>query len=274
MSSITYNSEFCRYLNFITLMASISIIGITCFVLLGTFVEIPDFYRPISSGEATHPLTALLFLLTSVVITGYLKREETHSSIPKINILTFLLASIALIDNWQEMFFLDGLNSYIGAFEYEKSIGLGIQIGSNTSLMFLLLTASYICSYCKYSKPALSLGLCALLIVGLSLVGYVFNEPTLYGHMSLTTVSLGLLICIMTTLKDLSLSFLSDVLTSLSKFKIFILFSALLLIPIAAQVFVIYQSILDARLFSWLLITTPWVITYLASLYILALDDV
>ncbi|MEP1447659.1 MAG: hypothetical protein ABJK37_16255 [Paraglaciecola sp.] len=274
MSSHTYNSEFCGYLHFITLIASICIVCITCFVLLGTFVEIPDFYRPISSGEATHPLTALLFMLMSIVIIGFLKREDTHPLVPKINVLIFMLASIALIDNWQEMFFFDGLNSYIGAFEYEKSIGLDIQIGANTSLTFLLITASYFCSSYDYKGLALSLGLSALLIVGLSLVGYLFNEPNLYGHMSLTTVSLGLLICIMTTLKNLSNTFLSDVFTSLSKFKIFVLFSILLLVPVTAQVFVIYQSILDARLFSWLLITTPWVITYLASLYILALDDV
>lgn len=273
MSSNTYNSEFSRYLNFTTRLASISILSITCFVLLGTFVDIPDFYRPISSGEATHPLTALLFMLMSVVTIGFLRREATHSLIPKINFVSFLLALIALIDNWQEMYFFDGLNSYIGAFEYEKSIGLGIQIGANTSLMLLLLSTSYFFSYLKSKIIALCLGLLALTIVTWSLIGYLLNEPTFYGNMSLTTVSLGLLICLMATLHNLSDSLLSEELKSLSKMNIFMLFSLLLLAPLAAQVFIILESIQDARLFSWLLITTPWVISYLASLYILGLDD-
>lgn len=274
MNSISSNSEFYRYVNFVPRIAGITIIFIMCFVLLGTFVEIPDFYRPISGGEATHPLTALLFILISLVVIGFLKNDGPNPLIRNINVLSLILASIALLDNWLAIYFFDGLSSYIGVFEYKKSIGREIKIGSNTSLMFLLLSASYFCLYLKFIKLGVSLGGGALTIVTLSLAGYLFDMPTIYGHMSLTTVSMGLLICLMTTFINLSHSFQLQVLTSLSKVKVVTLFSTLILFPLTALIFIIFQSIEDARLFSWLLITTPWIITYLATLYIFALDEV
>lgn len=274
MNTNATNFELIRYVDFATRMAGITIVCITCFILLGTFVEIPDFYRPISSGEATHPLTALLFMLTSIVVIGFLNNQGKKNFIHQINLLSLVLAAIALIDNWLAIYFIDGLSSYIGAFEYEKSIGLAINIGSNTSLMFLLLSSSYFCFYMKFKLLGVALGISSQTIVTLSLAGYLFNIPTLYGHMSLTTVSLGLLICLVATIKNLSHTFQLDALAPLSKVKIVTLFSTLILCPLVFLILIIYQSIVDARLFSLLLITLPWIATYLATLYILALEDV
>lgn len=269
---MAYPSAFQYYVSFVSHLSSTAISMLALILLIGVFVELPAFYRPLINGQATHPLTALLVIFTSV----QLFRISTNDSIALHTInscsFTIVMCFSILIDNWFNLLFIEGLTDHIGAFEYKKIIGLETRVGNNTAVMFTFLALSHLCFITERRKLCLSFGIAALMIIVISLFGYFFDHSNLYGGTSLMTASIGLQLCLFTILVGLTQLSDSKSFHQLSKKSVFWMLSLATIIPFALILAAYSGS--KARPFSFLIMSLPWIIAYTGSLYMYVLDKV
>lgn len=241
------------------------------FILAGVFIELPAFYRPLNSGEATHPLTAILAIIASLQLLrlSNSKKAATLTTINTISV-SIVFAAMVLLDKWLGIDFVEGLTMHVGAFEYEKSLGLETQIGVNTCLMFFFLGISHFLLLKEKTSLALGLIFVAFTLVFLSLAGYIAKQHFLHGSMSLITASLGLILIVMTLLNVLK----SYNRYSPSQSRLFWFISGLILIPLFVFISILVEYDSSGRPFSFILIFTPWVCIYLSLLFYYAVDKV
>lgn len=159
---------------------------------------------------------------------------------------------------------------HVGAFEYEKSLGLETKIGVNTCLMFFFLGVSHFLLLKKKNSLALGLIFVAFTLVSLSLAGYIAKQHFLHGSMSLITASLGLILIVMTLLHVLK----SYNRYSPSQSRLFWFISGLILIPLFVFISILVEYDSNGRPFSFIIIFTPWVCIYLSLLFYYAVDKV
>jgi hypothetical protein len=270
----TFKPSLQLHADFVAKMSSLTVIFFALFVLAGAFIEFPNLYRPLNSGEATHPLTAILAITISFQLVSLTAERMSELSIINCLSFSFFTVCIVIIDKWLGIYFIDGLTSYIGAFAYEEKLGLNTQIGLNTCVMFLLLAVSHFFLFRQWHRLSSFFGLGALTVIGVSYIGYVYKENELYGSMSLTTMSLGLLLCSVTLLKTIIEWLPNERLQSLGGKQVFSLFSILILLPFFAILFLLIEFSNGNRLFNFLLVALPWVFAYFAVVGTVALDRV
>ncbi|BDX05131.1 hypothetical protein [Planctobacterium marinum] len=269
---MAYPSTYEYYVSFISRLATMAISMLALILLIGVFIELPAFYRPLINGQATHPLTALLVIFASVQLFRISSNKAT--ALHSINCCSFsiVMCFLVLLDNWFNLLFVEGLTDHIGAFEYEKSLGLETRVGNNTAVMFTFLALSHLCFLTERRKLCLSFAIAALIVITISLLGYFVDHSNLYGGTSLMTASIGLQLCLFTILMGLTQLSDSKHFHRLSKKSVFWLLCLATIIPFAL-ILTAYSGA-KARPFSFLLMGSPWLIAFTGSLYLYVLDKV
>ncbi|MQX53756.1 GGDEF domain-containing protein [Alcanivorax sediminis] len=159
--------------------------------LWGYWVGYEWFYRPISPGPATHPLTALCLLLlgTSALL---INRSTIFRGLSTG--LIFVVLAFCLV--WfVDLTFPVHISPFITPFQ--GSVTLDIQHGKSNSLglnslVLLVGTAASLIFYnARYLAAAQAFSFLAAFIPAVSLVGYLYGVENLYGAMSLWTALAG-----------------------------------------------------------------------------------
>lgn len=169
---------------------------IVCFfsltILLGYAVDAEFIYRPIANGAATHPVTAILFLLFSLDLIFISPQKKMRYV---LGILALLIAGVYLFAEWVEWLipitFISELSPFTQVVEADRLVGMSNEIGVNTLLMFSLLLVS--CYFRKCNQFSLSqiFAFLTLFFPLLSITGYAYQIENFHGQMSLITTILG-----------------------------------------------------------------------------------
>lgn len=156
-------------------------------VLIGYILNFEPLYRPISSGPATHPLTAIMLFLLGVGKSFW----RPYSNTPLImgcDILAFLLAGARLIEFFSAIPILQIITPFSTQLAQSAIAGKPIEIGINTAVFILMCAAASILFTQKKYVLSQLLAFLALGIPFVSLTGYFYAVPMFYGQMALMTV--------------------------------------------------------------------------------------
>lgn len=186
-SLIRYFVKMCRPLAAICL-------GFSLLSLSGYLVDLEVLYRPIPSGPATNPLTAIL---TTLLALGLMLPPRTRPCLSAMcAYIGLLFISMRLVD---EQFGTSNA-ALITSFLYNPLEHLNDPrnnvMGLNTTAMLLLLCLANI--FRRHRKAFLSqiCSFIALAIPTVAITGYAYGLENFYGDMSLITTTLGLLLSI------------------------------------------------------------------------------
>lgn len=178
-------------------------LGVACavsglLVLCGYFAHVQVLYRPIVGGPATHPLTALAFLLLGLAVTAQrwtLRRAwlARVAAMFVIWICTSRLAEVVLgidLTSWVTPFHAQAL--------LENKLPGGDAMGVNTALMLLSIALSLEMFSAKSPRLSQLTAFAGIAIPSVGFIGFGYGLRHFYGQMSLLTASIGLGLAIAT----------------------------------------------------------------------------
>lgn len=161
--------------------------------LLGYCINVESFYRPLTAGAATNPITAILFILLGYSLIS--SKTYQKSKLISASLVVFI-AGIRLVSfAFQSDAYLN-LMPFQSVVSSEQSIGKSNEFSVNSALMFFLLGCSVLTYYLKAFRLSQIIAFITITIPLVSIVGYAYRIDKAYSHMSLHTASFGLMLTI------------------------------------------------------------------------------
>lgn len=173
-----------------TLASFVVLLSVLC--LLGYLTGTEWLYRPSPSTPATHPFTAMSFLLLALCFWQY--RSSNRAIKFTFLVLGASLITTKLFDMVMETQLTDAITPFTAIAKQEHLQSRANSVGVNTLISLALIWLSL--AYKVMKKPLASqvMAFAGLALPMVSLFGYAYGITNFYGEMSLfTTFSLGLL---------------------------------------------------------------------------------
>jgi diguanylate cyclase (GGDEF)-like protein len=162
-----------------------------CLVIAGYVVGFEGIWRPLSSGSATNPLTALLFIASGLAIAAMRPMRTPAAALAMLLAVAFIalwrLTEIAAGSSG-----LSALPFFAGTLAREAAEGTPVSFGWNSAVMFALVAAAFLLRSLGWTKASQIAAAIAMAPPLVALVGYTYGIAEFYGDMSLTTALLGL----------------------------------------------------------------------------------
>lgn len=166
--------------------------GFGLVTLAGYFGHVEAFYRPISGGPATNPLTALCVLLLGLgVSTG----NQTRNGIRVARVLAVVVVGITVAKLGEILLGID-LTSWMTPFHHKVMMDVQAggrnNMGANTAWMLLLIAVSRLLHSFQMATLSQLTASVAVAIPAVSFTGYAYGLERFYGQMSLLTATTGI----------------------------------------------------------------------------------
>lgn len=181
----------------LSLIYPFAVVFLSLGVLIGWHFDIEALRKMLPHGVSVNPLTAILFLLSSFVITlNFILKKETKASgiFAAIVLCTGLLKLISYIGHFDlgidQLFYRSMLNE-------ELANGYSNQIAPNTALNFFLLGIA-LQTYRKNNRLTIITDVSCIVIIFtsfLSLIGYIYGAKELYGVSNFVPMAVLTAIC-------------------------------------------------------------------------------
>jgi len=185
-----YNARI-GYVKIIAKALAISCIILACISFAGYFFQMPQLYRPIAGGAATHPLTALSVIFISVSIIFQHKNYFTKL-IPVFAVLGFLIAMLVILDRVLNTQFALFITPFNGVVTIEHNNNLSNTMGINTAIMIVSLSMALIFGSKTRSTLSQLFSFLAMAVPMLSIIGYAYDISGFFGNMSILTTTYGI----------------------------------------------------------------------------------
>jgi diguanylate cyclase (GGDEF)-like protein len=178
---------------------------------LGFVLDLEFLWRPIADGRATAPWTSfsLVLLSLSLLITG---RGRSRYLSPA---LAAVIASVAIaraIEMTTGIDFLPLTDPWQAILAREAAEGTPVRMGGNTVLMFACAAAGLLARRFRLYRATLVFATTALVPPLVSLTGYIYGTPALYGQMAVPTMVGGLVLCLGLLCRDANRGWLKTLL--------------------------------------------------------------
>ncbi len=167
----------------LTLVYPALVAGCALGVIIGWFFEIDQLKRILPDAVAMNPMTAILFLLCSlVIIVNFQLRRQTHFAV----ILSLSIAALGALKVFSYIAGYElGIDKllFFQKLEQENLLGHSNQMAPNTAFNFMLLGIALLTYRVNRTWNKLSdiLSLIITFSAFLSLIGYIYNAHELYG---------------------------------------------------------------------------------------------
>ncbi len=154
-------------------------------VLAAYAFGIEAIWRPLSNGPATHPTSAILFILGGAAVASIRPMR-----IPPVGIAALLV--VALVAAGRILEFATGFRLLDGASSFQPPAGAPVAVGWNSAVMFVLVPLSYLLRYWGRPRAGQIIAAAGMAPPLVALTGYLYGVAEFYGSMSLTTAIIGL----------------------------------------------------------------------------------
>jgi diguanylate cyclase (GGDEF)-like protein len=164
-----------------------ALIGVLAFA--GYAMQINWLVRPIPSGPATHPLTALSIAFLGVGAFLALRRRRSYSGLVlAVLVITISLArlSVALTGDWTAFQILTPFPHILA---HDAQAGAPVRMGLNTAATLLLAAIALIFWVQRKPKLAQSAAFAATAFPLVALDGYLYGISSFHGQMAPTTIA-------------------------------------------------------------------------------------
>lgn len=156
-------------------------------------IGIEILFRPLSSGPATHPLTAVALLLLSLPVACWSRRGTNRIAQP-LALAALAIGALRLVDIAFDSHLLEHITPFQDSLDAQVAAGKPIKMGLNTALMTVLLAIALIM---EGRRHYLVSQLAAFLGIGFPAVaatGYAYGLANFHGQMALSTVVVAALV--------------------------------------------------------------------------------
>ena len=150
------------------------------------------FGRAIPHGPATHPITAILFIVGGMAIASMRALKTPRVAVVAL-LMVALVGAARIVEAAFGLTILQIAQPFAATLAREASEGTPIATGWNSAAMFVLVSLAFLLRYLKRPRTAqivAALGMAAPLV---SLTGYIYGVTEFYGQMSLTTSVIGII---------------------------------------------------------------------------------
>lgn len=171
-------------------------LGLACalfglLALIGYFGNVEAFYRPITGGPATHPLTALSVLFLGLGVSA---NDKTRRGIWLERICTLLVIGITLSRLSEILSGID-YSSWMTPFHsvvlLDQQIGKRNSMGVNSAAMLLSIAIALGLHSLRLPRASQIIASIAVAIPAVSFTGYAYGLERFHGQMSLLTATAG-----------------------------------------------------------------------------------
>lgn len=165
-------------------------------VFVGYTFRLEFLYRPITDGAATHPLTAICFLLTGLRLALMRRISNPVAASLLALVIGVCLMRFFLAVRVYEWYAL--LTPFQHTVASDIAAGKPNNMGANTALMFAMIAISALFHLASRSHLSQITAFLSILVPTTSLLGYLYGLEEFYGEMSTMTVVAGLLLAVST----------------------------------------------------------------------------
>jgi len=161
-----------------------------CLLLMAYAFDVEAIWRPIPNGSATHPLTALQFIVGGLAVAS-MRSLRTPLLALVLLLAVGLMALVRIVDYVAGLNALDVVSPFAATLSREASQGTPVTFGWNTAVMFLLAAGSFLLRFRGYQKASQIVAAVAMAPPLVALTGYLYGVEKFHGAMSLTTSIIG-----------------------------------------------------------------------------------
>jgi diguanylate cyclase (GGDEF)-like protein len=158
-------------------------------ILLAYAFGVERLFRPIAEAPASHPLTAVLFIVAGAAVASIRPFHVARSAV-LVLLATALLSFVRLFE------VAVGVNWVSRAAPFQETLAqdasLGVSMGWHAATMFLFVALAFLLRYLRFPKMSQVAAVVGIMPSLVSLTGYVYGVADLHGAMSLTTTIFGL----------------------------------------------------------------------------------
>jgi diguanylate cyclase (GGDEF)-like protein len=166
-----------------------------CLVIAGYVFGIEAIWRPIPGGPSTHPTTALLFIISGCAVAAMKPMRTPGAAIAALAGVA-VVATVRIIGVASGVTILPSTWLFAPTLAREAAEGASVNMGWNSAAMFVLVSVAFLLRHWgrpRTSQIVAAVGMAPPLV---SLTGYLYGVQTFYGHMSLTTSLIGIVLAV------------------------------------------------------------------------------
>lgn len=165
-------------------------LAICWLALVGYNVEFERLYRPVEGGPATHPMTAISFML--LAFGCFASRWHYLFTARLLAVLTLIIVFMKLADSYLGTVYFDYLTPFSQVLTHHDFSGSDISMGTNTAAVALLLSAALLLDTYRQYHASQFVTFLSFVFAFSSLAGYLYNIDLFYGEMSVITALISL----------------------------------------------------------------------------------
>jgi diguanylate cyclase (GGDEF)-like protein len=184
-----------RYVKIIAKALAISCIILSFISFAGYFLQIPQLYRPIADGAATHPLTAICVVFVSTSIF-FQHKKHFPKLVAVLAVLAFLITLLVILDSIINTHFALFITPFLSTLTAEQNSNLSNSMGVNTAIMLACLAIALIFGNNGRSVLSQLFSFIAMAVPMLSIIGYAYDIDGFFGNMSILTTTYGIFLSI------------------------------------------------------------------------------
>jgi diguanylate cyclase (GGDEF)-like protein len=158
-------------------------------ILVAYAFDVERVWRPISGASASHPLSAVLFILAGAAVASI-----RPFGVPRAAVIILLATAILAFLRLFELAI--GVNWLSRAAPFQETLArdvtFGMSMGWHAATMFLFVALAYLLRYLRFHKLSQITAVVGIMPPLVSLTGYIYGVADLQGAMSLTTTIFGL----------------------------------------------------------------------------------
>jgi len=157
----------------------------------GYAFSLPQLYRPIAGGPASHPLTvATALFLVFAIVESWRSRHRQRGAWAAVAAL--LICGLRLLPGETASLAFGYLTPFQAVVTHDREMGLSNGMGLNTAMMFMLIALAVL-FYCRrWMRMSQIAAFISLAFPMVSITGYAYSLPRFYGQMSMMTIVFGL----------------------------------------------------------------------------------
>jgi len=181
--------------------AAIAGMAVGFFVLVGYVLGWSPAWRPFAGGPATHPITAVLFVVLAIAVLGVHPWRRHHLGVG----IGAVVCALSMVELFSLLRGQGDVYRTLMPFEHvlrqEAAAGRPVNMGMNTAATLALLSASLAGLSARRTAGSQVLAVLAMFFPAAALVGYLYRIPGFHGAMAPWTVVGALLLAFATLLR-------------------------------------------------------------------------